>query len=60
MPNKEFYKHVLNSVKDGVYFVDANRKITFWNKSAEHITGFSHFNVINHYCHDNILNHVDE
>lgn len=60
MPNKDFYKHVLNSVKDGVYFVDTNRKITFWNKSAENITGFDHFNVVNRHCYDNILNHVDE
>jgi diguanylate cyclase (GGDEF)-like protein/PAS domain S-box-containing protein len=60
MNNKDFYKFVLNGVKDGVYFVDKERKITFWNKSAEGITGFEKEEVLNHYCFDNILNHVDD
>lgn len=60
MNNKDFYKYVLNGVKDGVYFVDKDRKINFWNKSAENITGFSRHEVVNRYCYDNILNHVDE
>ncbi len=60
MPNKDFYKYVLDSVKDGVYFVDKDRKITFWNKSAENITGFKESDVIGQYCYDNTLNHVDK
>jgi diguanylate cyclase (GGDEF)-like protein/PAS domain S-box-containing protein len=57
--SNDIYKYVLNGVKDGVYYVDKNRKITFWNKSAERITGFGFEEVIDHYCYDNILNHVD-
>lgn len=57
-PNK-IYQYVLNSIKDGVYFVDKDRKITFWNKSAERITGFSSKEVNGRHCFDNILNHVD-
>jgi len=60
MPNKDFYKYVLDSVKDGVYFVDKDRKITFWNKSAETITGFKESDVIGQHCYDNTLNHVDK
>lgn len=32
---------ILDNVYDGVYFVDAFRRITYWNKGAERITGFT-------------------
>lgn len=54
------YRYVLNGVKDGVYFVDKDRKITFWNKAAEEITGFTAEEVNGKYCYNNILNHVDD
>jgi len=44
---------------DGIYFVDRRRKILYWNKSAEEITGFTREEVVNKRCYDNILNHVD-
>lgn len=53
------YLRMLNTVKDGVYFVDLDRKITFWNKGAERITGFRKEEVVGHSCMDNILVHVD-
>jgi diguanylate cyclase (GGDEF)-like protein/PAS domain S-box-containing protein len=56
----EFYKNMLENIYDGVYFVDCERKITFWNKGAERITGFSASEVVNLYCFDNILNHINE
>ncbi|MBL0225998.1 MAG: sensor domain-containing diguanylate cyclase [Geobacteraceae bacterium] len=56
----DFYKSLLENIYDGVYFVDVNRKITFWNRAAERITGFSAEEVIGSNCADNILMHVDE
>lgn len=56
----EFYKNLLEQLEDGVYFVDPNRKILFWNKAAEHITGFTKGTVEGCYCHEEILCHVDE
>jgi diguanylate cyclase (GGDEF)-like protein/PAS domain S-box-containing protein len=53
-----FYKDVLDSLYDGVYFVDRNRIITYWNKGAERLTGYSSDRVIGLSCRDNILNHV--
>ncbi|MFQ6613749.1 MAG: diguanylate cyclase [Fidelibacterota bacterium] len=53
------YQSVLNHLYDGVYFVDKNRKITYWNQSAEKITGYTSGEVTHSFCHDNILNHVD-
>jgi diguanylate cyclase (GGDEF)-like protein/PAS domain S-box-containing protein len=54
------YQEILKYVKEGVYFVDTDRKITFWNNHAEQITGFTAAEVLDKYCYDNILNHVDD
>ncbi|MBZ0255520.1 diguanylate cyclase [bacterium] len=55
-----FFKDVMDNIADGVYFVDRKRKITYWNKGAENITGFRSNEVIGQNCSDNVLNHVDE
>jgi len=53
------YAKILESLNDGLYFVDRNRVITFWNKAAEKISGFRAEEVIGRSCSDNILTHVD-
>jgi len=50
----------LNTIFDGVYIVDKERRIVFWNKGAEEITGYSSGEVCDRKCSDNILNHIDE
>lgn len=57
-PN-DFYKTIVEELDEGLYFVDTNRVITYWNKAAERITGFSAEEVLGRPCRDNILNHVD-
>jgi diguanylate cyclase (GGDEF)-like protein/PAS domain S-box-containing protein len=54
------YKHILDNLCDGIYFLDTNRKITYWNKGAETITGYSSAEVIGRGCSDNILVHIDQ
>ena len=54
------YFEILNNLYEGIYVVNRDRKITFWNKEAENISGFTSAEIIGHYCYDNILNHVDE
>jgi len=56
----EFFKNILDSIHDGVYFVDSNRQITFWNKGAERISGYSSAEVQGRNCTDNILRHINE
>ena len=56
----DVYRRMLENMDTGVYFVNSNRQITFWNKGAEDISGFSKEEVVGKYCHDDILNHVDE
>ena len=50
---------VLNSIFDGVYIVDRERRIIFWNRAAEEITGHLRKDVMGRCCHDTILNHID-
>lgn len=57
--SNEFIETLLDNMADGVYFVDRERKITYWNKGAERITGYASNDVINRFCFDNILDHID-
>ena len=54
-----FYKEILDHLYDGVYFVDRERRITYWNHGAERITGYLAEQVMGRRCADNILEHVD-
>lgn len=59
MPDEnDFYKDIIDNLYDGVYFVDRERVITYWNKGAERITGYSAEQTIGRACRDNLLNHV--
>ena len=59
MKTEELYLNIINNLSDGVYFVDYERRITFWNKAAEIITGYTADEIIGRKCDDNILNHID-
>lgn len=50
---------LLDSLFDGVYFVDVNMNITFWNNAAERITGYGKSDAIGIRCSDNLLRHID-
>jgi len=54
------FKRILDNLFDGVYFTDRQRRITYWNEAAEHLTGYSAEEVIGKRCADNILMHVDD
>jgi diguanylate cyclase (GGDEF)-like protein/PAS domain S-box-containing protein len=56
---KEDYLAIINSIHDGLYFVDEKRKIIFWNDAAERISGFTEEEVIGKSCADSILTHID-
>ena len=56
----QFHKDLIDNLYDGVYFVDENRLITYWNKGAERITGYHAEDVLGKFCHANILDHVDD
>lgn len=54
-----FYKVLLDHISDGVYFVDRDRKILFWNEGAYRLSGYTAPELLGRSCNDNILCHVD-
>ncbi len=50
---------LLDQLYDGVYFVDRSRRITYWNKAAERLTGYAAHEVIGKRCADDVMVHVD-
>jgi diguanylate cyclase (GGDEF)-like protein/PAS domain S-box-containing protein len=53
-------RRLFDHVNDGVYFVDTERRITYWNKAAERLTGYRADEVLGKSCRDDMLVHVDE
>jgi len=53
-------EYVLNEISDGIYIVDPQKKIIFWNKGAEELTGYKEEEVLGYRCSEQILNHIDE
>lgn len=51
---------VLNELHEGVYLVDRQRRITYWNRAAEEITGYNADEVVGTTCADNLLVHSDK
>jgi diguanylate cyclase (GGDEF)-like protein/PAS domain S-box-containing protein len=54
------HRQILENLHEAVYFVDPRRRIQYWNPAAEELTGFVAQEVVGHFCHDNILQHIDE
>jgi diguanylate cyclase (GGDEF)-like protein/PAS domain S-box-containing protein len=50
----------MSRLEDGVYFVDRDRNILFWNRAAERLTGYASRDVLGRSCSDNILRHVTD
>jgi diguanylate cyclase (GGDEF)-like protein/PAS domain S-box-containing protein len=51
---------LLNNLFDGIYYIDLERRITFWNKAAERITGYGAAEIRGQCCADNLLRHIDQ
>lgn len=54
-----FYKDLLDHMSDGVYFVDRDRRILYWNDGARRLTGYTAEELLGKSCHDDILCHMD-
>ena len=51
-------KDVLDSLFDGVYFVDRDRRVVYWNGGAERITGHLRESILGQDCHDALLDYI--
>ena len=54
------FDFLLENTNDGIYFLDIQRRITYWNEAATKITGYTPQEVLGRSCSDNLLIHVDE
>lgn len=57
--DKNSYSRILDDLHEGLYLVDRDRVIQYWNKAAERISGFKADEVVGKSCSENILTHVD-
>jgi diguanylate cyclase (GGDEF)-like protein/PAS domain S-box-containing protein len=57
---EQIYEGILDNMYEGLYVLDRDRRITYWSKGAERITGYSSDEVLGCFCRENVLNHVDE
>jgi diguanylate cyclase (GGDEF)-like protein/PAS domain S-box-containing protein len=57
--NDDFYRSLVESVAEGVYFVQPDRTIKYWSPGAERIAGFASADMVGRHCFDNMLAHVD-
>src|SRR5579872_3954943 len=55
LSDPELYQTVLDGLGTGVYIVDRNRRIRFWNEGAEQITGYLRQDVVGRFLRDHLL-----
>lgn len=59
LESPEVFRAVLESLQTGVYLVDRDRRIAFWNDGAQRITGYLRHEVVGRCCRDSLLDHCD-
>lgn len=55
-----FHVSAVANVQEGVYFVDASRRVVYWNSAAEVMSGYSSRLVVGRRCYDGLLRHVND
>jgi len=55
----EILSEVIDNIAEGVYCLDLDGRVTFWNKGAERISGYAGAETVGKTCSDNMLRHVD-
>ncbi len=57
--DREALRRVFDALEDGVYVVDRDRRVVYWNAAAARIAGFGEGEMVGRLCWDNGLCHVD-
>jgi diguanylate cyclase (GGDEF)-like protein/PAS domain S-box-containing protein len=55
----ELHKALLDHLEAGIYMVDRRRRILYWNRGAEQISGYLAQDVAGHFCQGDLLMHCD-
>jgi PAS domain-containing protein len=53
------HKALLDQLEAGIYIVDRDRRILYWNSGAERISGYLAHEVSENFCHGDLLMHCD-
>jgi PAS domain S-box-containing protein len=56
----DLYKLLLDQMEEGIYIVDCDRRILYWNGGAERITGYYAHDIVGRLCQGDMLMHCDE
>ncbi|HKS77008.1 MAG TPA: diguanylate cyclase [Terriglobales bacterium] len=56
----EVFQSVLSGLQTGVYLVDRERKIVFWNDGAQRVTGYMRHEVVGRLCREDLLSYCDD
>jgi diguanylate cyclase (GGDEF)-like protein/PAS domain S-box-containing protein len=54
------HKQLLDELYDAVYFVDTDRRILYWNRAAEGLSGYGEAEALGRHCYDDLLCHTDD
>jgi PAS domain S-box-containing protein len=60
IPSAEVFQAIVDRIDSGVYAVDLEGKISYWNYGAEKISGFLSQEVLGRACRDSILVEYDD
>jgi diguanylate cyclase (GGDEF)-like protein/PAS domain S-box-containing protein len=60
LESPEIFRAVLESLQTGIYFVDSNKRILFWNDGAEKITGYLRHEVVGSLCTESSNSRLDK
>ena len=52
LDNPKLFRHVVEDLPAGIYIVDQERRIRFWNHAAERLTGRLSHEVVGHFLED--------
>lgn len=60
LDENELYLAIIDNASEGIYCVDENRNIFFWNKTAEKISGYKAEEILSKSCAQSYLHHTDK
>jgi PAS domain S-box-containing protein len=52
LENPKLFRHLVEDLPVGIYIVDQDRRIRFWNRAVERITGYLSHEVVGHQLED--------
>lgn len=52
LDNSKLFRHLVEDLPVGIYIVDQERQIRFWNHGAERLTGYLSHDVVGHVLED--------